>query len=123
MDKKYENKGERKMIYKQINKYEMIDAFRQYGRLKTSETHGNFTEEAVEELFHYYDEHFELSQYELDVVGICCEWTQYDNIDEVKETYLDTTHETYDSDDVFEYLEVNTYHIVLDDDSILVRDF
>jgi hypothetical protein len=111
------------MIYTRIGKYGMIDAFRKYGRLKTSETHGNFTEEAVEELFHYYDEHFELSQYELDVVGICCEWTQYDNIDEVKETYLDTTQETYDSDDVFEYLEVNTYHIVLDDDSILVRDF
>lgn len=112
----------------------MIDAFRKYGRLKTSETHGNFTEEAVEELFHYYDEmvgeQFELSQaYELDVIGICCEWTQYDDIDEVKEAYLDTTHETYDSDevsfpiDVFEYLEDNTYHIVLDDDSILVRDF
>lgn len=106
----------------------MIDAFRRYGRLKTSETHGNFTEEAVEELFNYYDE---LENYELDVVGICCEWTQYDNIDEVKEAYLDSTHETYDSDDVFEYLEDNTYHIVLDDDStnrkndiqILVREF
>jgi len=116
------------MIYRQINKYGMIDAFRKYGRLKTSETHGNFTEEAIEALFDYYDEmvgeHYEISQaYELDVIGICCEWTQYDDIDEVKETYLDTKQETYDSDDVFEYLEDNTYHIVLDDDSILVRGF
>ena len=109
------------MIYKQINKYEMIEAFRRYeGRLKTSETHGNFTEEAIEVLFDYYDD---LENYELDVIGICCEWTQYDDIDEVKETYLDTKQETYDSDDVFEYLEDNTYHIVLDDDSILVREF
>ena len=101
----------------------MIDAFRKYGRLKTSETHGNFTEEAVEELFNYYDE---LENYELDVIGICCEWTQYDDIDEVKEAYLyylNRKQKTYDSDDVFEYLEDNTYHIVLDDDSILVRDF
>ena len=118
------------MIYKQINKYEMIEAFRRYeGRLKTSETHGNFTEEAVEELFDYYDESTyglldsEITHYELDVISICCEWTQYDDIDEVKETYLDTKQETYDSDDVFEYLEDNTYHIVLDDDSILVREF
>ena len=100
----------------------MIDAFRKYGRLKTSETHGNFTEEAVEELFNYYDE---LENYELDVIGICCEWTQYDDIDEVREAYLDNVAKPseYDSYDVFEYLEDNTYHIVLDDDSILVRDF
>ena len=115
------------MIYKQINKYEMIEAFRRYeGRLKTSETHGNFTEEAVEELFDYYDGldgNKDRPHYELDVISICCEWTQYDDIDEVKETYLDTKQETYDSDDVFEYLEDNTYHIVLDDDSILVREF
>jgi len=116
------------MIYTRIGKYGMIDAFRNYGRLKTSETHGNFTIEAVEELFHYYDEmtgeHFELSQaYELDVIGICCEWTQWDNIDEVRQTYFYDAPETYDDDDVFEYLEDNTYHIVLDDDSILVREF
>lgn len=108
------------MIYTQINKYEMIDAFRRYGRLKTSETHGNFTEEAIEELFDYYDD---LENYELDVIGICCEWTQYDNIDEVKEAYLDSTHDERWCSYVFEYLEDNTYHIVLGDDSILVRDF
>ena len=117
------------MIYTRIGKYGMIDAFRRYGRLKTSETHGNFTVEAIEALFDYYDESTygledsEITHYELDVIGICCEWTQYDDIDEVKETYLLPTHETYDSDDVFEYLEDNTYHIVLGDDSILVRDF
>lgn len=116
------------MIYKQINKYEMIDAFRRYGRLKTSETHGNFTEEAIEALFDYYDEmvgeHYEISQaYELDVIGICCEWTQYDNINEVRDAYLDEVHGIFESDAVFEYLEDNTYHIVLDDDSILVREF
>lgn len=113
------------MIYTRIGKYGMIDAFRRYGRLKTSETHGNFTEEAIEVLFDYYDEmvgeHYEISQaYELDVIGICCEWTQYDDIDEVKETYL---NKSYDAQEVFEYLEDNTYHIVLGDDSILVRDF
>jgi len=123
------------MIYTAISKYEMIVAFRNMGRLKTSETHGNFTEEAVKELYDYYDEivgeYFELSQkgrhleqaYELDVVGICCEWTQYDDINDVKEAYLDFADETYDSDDVIEYLEDNTYHIVLSDDSILVREF
>jgi len=105
------------MIYTRIGKYGMIDAFRRYGRLKTSETHGNFTEEAVEELFNYYDE---LANYELDVIGICCEWTQYDDLDEVKETY-DLVRD--DAIDAFEYLEDNTYVIVLDDDSILVRDF
>ena len=116
------------MIYTQINKYEMIDAFRINGRLKTISMDGNFTVEAVEELYDYYDEMvgelFEIKQaYELDVIGICCEWTQYEDIKEVKEAYLDSTRETYDDDDVFEFLEDNTYHIVLDDDTILVREF
>jgi len=107
----------------------MIDAFRKYGRLKTSETHGNFTVEAVEELFNYYDESTygledsEITHYELDVIGICCEWTQYDNINEVRDAYTRGIHGIFESDAVFEYLEDNTYHIVLDDDSILVRDF
>jgi len=120
------------MIYTAINKYEMIVAFRDMGRLKTSETHGNFTEEAIKELYDYYDEiggGLELSQngrhleqaYELDVVGICCEWTQYDNIDEVLHAH--SFQPTDDTDDIFEYLEDNTYHIVLGDDSILVREF
>ncbi len=105
------------MIYKQINKYEMIDAFRRYGRLKT--THGNFTEEAIEELFEYYDE---LENYELDVIGICCEWTQYmGGIYEVRDAYL--LNSSITQEETIEYLNDNTYHIVLDDDSILVRDF
>tara|TARA_R110002096_G_scaffold104803_2_gene230834 strand:+ start:395 stop:766 length:372 start_codon:yes stop_codon:yes gene_type:complete len=123
------------MIYTAISKYEMIVAFRDMGRLKTPDKHGNFTEEAIKELYDYYDEivgeYFELSQkgrhleqaYELDVVGICCEWTQWDNIDEVRQTYFYDAPETYDDDDVFEYLQDNTYHIVLSDDSILVREF
>tara|TARA_R100000742_G_C4217282_1_gene42034 strand:- start:220 stop:618 length:399 start_codon:yes stop_codon:yes gene_type:complete len=132
------------MIYTRINKYLMIDAFRSYGRLKTSETHGNFTEEAVEALFDYYDESTyglkdsEITHYELDVIGICCEWTQYDDIDEVISTLFQSDNfnnyevrncvfsikgKVFTHDDVFEYLEDNTYHIVLDDDSILVRDF
>ena len=114
------------MIYTRIGKYGMKDAFRKYGRLKTSETHGNFTKEAIEALFDYYDGldgNKDRPHYELDVIGICCEWTQYDDINDVKEAYLDFADETYDSDDVIEYLEDNTYHIVLDDDSILVREF
>jgi len=107
------------MIYTRIGKYGMIDAFRKYGRLKTSETHGNFTEKAIVALFDYYDE---LENYELDVVGICCEWTQYmGGIYEVRDAYLGESSIT--QEETIEYLEDNTYHIVLDDDSILVRDF
>ena len=111
------------MIYKRMNKYEMIEEFRRYNRLREKGKSGDFTVEAVKELYNYYSITNYDQMYELDVIAICCEWTQYDDIDEVKEAYLDTTHETYDSDDVFEYLEDNTYHIVLGDDSILVRDF
>ena len=110
------------MIYKTINKYDMIEIFRKWNKLKTSQKDGNFTVEAVKELFDYYDDY---RNYELDVIGICCEWTQYDDIEEVREAYLDNVAKPseYDSYDVLEYLEDNTYHIVLSDDSILVREF
>ena len=122
------------MIYTEVNKYEMIKAFRDYGRLKTSETpQGDFNEEAVELLFDYYEE---LPAHKLDVIGICCEWTQYDNKKEVQKDYSHSckihlhvsdfdgnihTSATYDT--VFEFLDDNTAYFHLHDDSILVRDF
>lgn len=38
-----------------------------------------FSYEALEVLFDYYDE---LEDFELDVIAICCEWTEYENEEE-----------------------------------------
>lgn len=48
---------------------QFMDAFEDMGR-------GNqFSYEAINTLFDYYDE---LDDYELDVIGICCDWTEYE---------------------------------------------
>lgn len=41
-----------------------------------------FSYEAINTLFDYYDE---FNDYELDVIAICCEWTEYGSQDEACE--------------------------------------
>lgn len=45
-----------------------------------------FSYEALEALFEYYDE---LDGYELDVVGICCDWSEYDSEDAAREDFTE----------------------------------
>jgi len=49
----------------------------------------NFSYEGLQELFAYYEqlENDTGEQIELDVVAICCEWTEYESKQEMLETY------------------------------------
>ena len=47
-----------------------MDEFHRMGR------GDQFSYEALESLFYFYDE---LEDFELDVIAICCEWTEYEN--------------------------------------------
>jgi hypothetical protein len=68
----------RKMIQR-IDNYDFIRAFEDYGRSN------QFTEEALEILFEYYEEIDEDT--ELDVIAICCEWSEYESIEELHKNY------------------------------------
>ena len=48
---------------------QFIDRFREMGRID------QFTREAFDVLFEYYDEFHESIQ--MDVIGICCDWSEY----------------------------------------------
>ena len=50
-----------------------MDEFARMGRGE------QFSYEALEALFDFYDE---LEDFELDVIAICCEWTEYENEEE-----------------------------------------
>ena len=94
------------MIY-EINKTEFIEAF--------SKWHGgdyknNFSYEGLDAMYDYFDE---IEEYELDMVGICCNYSEYENLAEIQEQYPDI--ETVE--DLREFTEVieipNTERLII----------
>jgi hypothetical protein len=69
-------------MYQTINFSQFCDSF--------SDTYkNNFSYEAKKALFDYFEELEEVDGIvtELDPIALCCEWTEYDNLDEVKAQY------------------------------------
>ena len=94
------------MIY-EINKTEFIEAF--------SKWHGgdyknNFSYEGLDEMYDYFDE---IEEYELDMVGICCNYSEYENLAEIQEQYADI--ETVDDlRELTEVIEIpNTERLII----------
>ena len=78
-------------MYKIISSYEFRDAFVKCGR------NNQFSLAALNALYDYYEDiepHNEGLGVELDVIAICCEWTQYKSIEEYNEAY-ETDYESY----------------------------
>ena len=86
------------------------DAFRDMNRNE------NFTYEGKKALFEYLEQYEEdcNTEVELDVIALCCEYSEYTNIEEVKENYNDITD--------IEELRDNTAVIEFDG-GIIIQDF
>ena len=74
------------MIYQTVNEWEFIRAFQDMGR------GDQFSREGLRALFEYLDDASrDLGEdVELDVIALCCEWTEYDSIEDAAESYLIT---------------------------------
>ena len=70
------------------------DEFRQYGR------GDQFSYGALGALFEYYEELSEGigEDIQIDVIGICCEWCEYDSLEELAEYYDVNLDELEDAD-------------------------
>jgi len=77
----------------------------------------NFSNEALEAMYEYFDDLSEdIGQpFELDVIAICCEFTEYENIKEVIGNY--------DSIEDLEDLRDHTSVIELSDGGLVIQDF
>ena len=77
----------------------------------------NFTYEGKQALFDYLEEYEESTgeEIELDVIGLCCEYTEYENLKELQENYRDI--------DTMEELEEQTTVIKIDDDRFIIQAF
>jgi len=80
---------------------DFCDAFRDMNRNE------NFTYEGKKALFEYLEEYEEDCdmEFELDVIALCCDYSEYKNMKEVKENYNDITdiEELRDNTTVIEF--------------------
>lgn len=93
-------------MYQNVSQLTFIDQFTKMGRSS------QFSYPALDALFEYYEELEESTgqPIELDVIGICCDWTEYDDDSEMLSIYgLDTLAELEDRTTVIElfHLQLN----------------
>lgn len=96
-----------------INFCQFTDAFRDHGR------EDNFSYNGLKSLFEYFEQWGEDcgEDVELDVVAICCEFTEYEDLEEF--------HGNYDKEDYpdLETLRDHTQVIEIDADAFIIQDF
>lgn len=95
-------------MFKSVSKREFVDAFDDCGR------GNNFTVAGREALFDFLDEQ---EHYELDVIAICCEFTEYENLAAFQAAYNAEDYTT------IEDVENETMVIRIDDESFIIQDF
>jgi hypothetical protein len=95
-----------------INEYDFTTAFHKMGR------GDNFTYEGLNALYNYLDMLGDDigEQIELDVIALCCEYREYEDLEEFQGYYGDD----YQS---IEDIEQQTQVIMIDDDSFIIQAF
>ncbi len=111
------------MIIEEYDESLFISRFEDYKRVVTYENkNGNFTYKGLRFLFNYLDDSSdEENPYKLDVIALCCEFSEYKNFDEYLVDYSNQFEEqdSDESDEDFkkrieEYLNDNTTLIKFD---------
>ena len=98
---------------------------------KKSDRKDQFTRPALSKLYDYLIELTEGidEDLEMDIIALCCEWTEYDDSDELMESWGDDVGQGDKIDEeeqltkVIEYLEANTTILQVDGGSYLVMEF
>ena len=104
------------MLVKEVTFYDFLEEFKNYGR------EDQFSYEGKKALFDYLEE---LSEdmgepIEVDIVGICCDFTEYDSLEDFINDYSYTIGEDInDIEDIQEYTTV----IPINDESFIIQDF
>ena len=98
------------MIVKTIDIYEFRRAFADYNRAD------QFSYEGLGALFDWLDEMSDgcTEPYELDVIALCCEFTEYSDLEEIKQAYntINTIDDLHDRTIAIEF-----------DGGIIIQDF
>jgi len=89
------------MIIEEYDESLFIQRFENMGRVETDDKGGNFTYKGLRFLFEYLDETYdEENPLKLDVISLCCDFSEYKNFKEYKADYdILTDKEEYALDD------------------------
>ena len=96
-----------------INEYQFEQAFVKAGRGE------QFSREALKALFEYIEEYEDSTgeEIELDVIGLCCEFTEYEDLEEFQSAYSDE----------YQTIEDIEYHTIVipiaGTDGFIIQDF
>ena len=98
-------------MVKTINQWEFVDEFK---RIRPD----NFSRLGLLELFDYFEmiEDSTGEQIELDIIAICCEYSEYESLEEFQNDY-GSEYESIDD------IERETEVIRIDDDSFIIAQF
>ncbi len=105
------------MIIQTISETKFMDAFYDAGR-------GNrFSYEALKELYRYYDESSFDNHWELDVIEVCCEWTESTPEEFLKDNGIELEEGQSIHDIVTSKLLSSTVYFELDNGSFLFMNY
>ena len=104
-------------MYQTISQWDFVRAFTEMNR----ET--NFSEEGRIALFDFLEEVNPNS--ELDVIAICCDFTEYSNLNELKQEYshLLEGEDLEDDDEVLEFFRDETVVLELSNGGVIIQQF
>ena len=97
------------MLYQEINEADFISAFK-------SIRPENFSYEGLKSLYGYFEELSEDQNIELDVIAICCDFTEYDSLAEFNRDYGKNFS---DVEEIFDHTQV----IMIDNEKFIIQNF
>ena len=100
---------------KTITKNEFRNAFKQANR------ENQFTPYALGKLFDYLEDYEEQTseEVELDVIALCCEYSEFESLEELQQSY----NIPEDFEEAREYIEERTQVICFEEDCILIQSY
>ena len=97
------------MIYERVNEADFISAFK-------SIRPENFSYEGLKALYGYFEELSDDQNIELDVIAICCDFTEYENLEEFNRDYGKNFD---DVEEIFDHTQV----IMIDNEKFIIQNF
>ena len=100
-----------------INFCEFTDAFKAISP-------DNFTYSGLKALYEYLEEYEESTgeEIELDVIALCCDYSEYESLQEAYEEYNDDDEEGSTGEEMQDYFEENT-QIITFDEGVIIQAF
>ena len=103
------------MLIKKVTFYDFVEEFKKHGR------EDQFSYAGKKALYDYLNELSEDigESIELDVISLCCEFTEYENLKEFNDDYGYSIDEIDSIEDIEQYTTV----IKINEDSFIIQDF